>query len=461
MDQGLQAIHTDSPIPPLTLRREAPADAGAKVRRTLWVSFMEGIVTQGFLTWTSGSVLTGYLIHLGAGPRALAAAASIPLLAQVINPFMAWVATLLGRRIAFMVALSLLARGAWLVAALLPVFPIDPETRLTWMMGLLVVSSVTSAGIGPAWTSLMADVVSPDIRGRYFGLRTAVMGLVGMIAALGAGLYLDRTAQPAGFQMVFVVGVLLALVGIRMYGFYYDPGVPRVRLSLVEAMISPLRDANFRRFLVFTSYWQASVMIGAPFVIPYFLTHLQMTYTQIAIWTAIASVCALITGPMWGRLADIVGHKTVLSVTTILAGTVHPLCWMLATPGHLTFIWISGLMDALSWGGIHPSIFNLAIGTAPKRTRMAYIAILGAVNGVCGFTAGLLSGPLVDWLLRHEAVIFGIQWTGYHSLFLISGFFRAQAWIFLRGVYEARAWSFDRVWRQARYLLGETLGRFA
>ena len=429
---------------------EAPADVDQKVRRTLWISTLEGCITQNFLTWTTGSVLTGYMLYLGAGPKALAAAASIPLLAQLLNPLTAWLTTRMGSRRQFLITTNIFGRGIWILVAILPILPLSMADKLAAMMAIITISHVLQSGSGPAWTSLMADVVPAETRGRYFGMRTSIVGVMGMLAALGAGWFLDRAPAPVGFQMVYVVAVFLAMVGVYTYGMYYDPGTPRMQISLRESIMVPLRDRNFRKFLVFSSYWNASVMIAAPFVIPYFFTHLKMSYTEIAIWSAIASIFSLFTGPMWGRVADMAGHKTVLSITTVLAGTAHPLCWLLARPGHLMFIWISGVMDALSWGGIHSAIFNLSVSTAPQRMRMTYMAVLGAVNGISGFTAGLLSGPLMNFLLEHEAIVFGYHWTGYHSLFLISGFFRSQAWRFLVAVHEPHAWSARELLRRMR-----------
>jgi MFS family permease len=260
-----------------------------------------------------------------------------------------------------------------------------------------------------------------------------------MVAGLGAGLYLDRVPAPAGFQMVLVVALLFAAAGIVLYYHHTEPRHTSARLSLRDTLRVPMRDANFRRFLLFVVYWNAAVMLAAPFVIPYFFNHLQMSFTQIAIWSAIASLCGLVLGPMWGRLADRVGHKTVLTITTVVAGSAHPLCWMLASPGHLWFIWLSGLVDALSWSGINTAMFNLTIASAPSRHRMAYIAVLGMAAGLMGCLAGLLSGPLLTWLLHGQWSWGGFTWTGYHSLFLIAGLLRTQAWRLLRPVHEPRA----------------------
>jgi len=381
-------------------------------------------------------VLTGYLIHLGAGPLLLGAAASIPLLVQVANPMLAWASSRFTRRMGFMVGTAVVGRGIWLLAVLLPLLGLPPTWGPWLVLGLLAFSSLMQTGTGLTWVSLIGDVVPEEMRGRYFGWRNAICGLVGMSAGLAAGWYLDRVPAPGSFQMVFWVGLLFAAAGIVLYLHHYEPRPTMIRLSLADTFRVPLRDANFRRFLIFAMYWSAAVMLAAPFVIPYFLKHLHMTFTQVAVWAAIASLCGLVLAPAWGRLADRFGHKTVLVITTFIAGSLHPLCWMLAMPGFLWFIWLSGFMDALSWGGINTAMFNLSLARPPPRHRLAYIAVLGMATGLTGCVAGLLSGPLLDLLMRGTFTLGVFTWTGYHSLFLIAGLLRTQAWRLLRPVYE-------------------------
>jgi MFS family permease len=428
-------------------RSDAPADVHAKVSRTLWVSTAEGSITQVFFNWTAGSVLTGYMLYYGASSFALGAVASVPMLAQAVGPIVAWLGGRVASRKDLITVTAALGRGLWLLAPLLPWLPIAPHHIPMLLVWITAVSCLIQVGAGPPWVALMADVVPEDIRGRYFGLRSAIVNLFGMVMLLGSGWYLDRARAPGGFQMVLFLAVVFAMVGVFLYRFYYEPKVPRVMLSLRDAFQAPFRDANFRRFLLFSAYWQAAVMIAAPFVIPYFLKHLQMSFTQIAVWNAIACMAALVLSPLWGRVADAMGHKTVLVYTTVIAGTLHPVCWLLATPGHMGFIYVSGFMDALSWGGINPALFNLGIATTPARHRLAYIAVLGMVNGLVGCAVGLLSGPLLNLLARVEFTVHGYAWTGYHSLIVLSMCFRTQAWRLLGGVTESRA-------RPARELLG-------
>lgn len=420
--------------------RLSPGDARERIRQTMWMSVVEGSFTTVFLTWTSGAVLTGYMLHLGAGPLALAAVASVPLLAQLVNPLMAWWVGRSTRRLPSIIASAALGRGLWLLAAFLPLAAIAPRYLPLALVLLVALSSLLQTGAGPAWVALMADVVPPETRGSYFGWRTGVVGVVGMLATVAAGLYLDRAAVPLGFQMILVGAVLFAVVGVYLYGLHYEPRAPAAHLTLLDTFRLPLRDPNFRRFVLFATYWQGSVMLAAPFVIPYFFAHLHMSFTQVALWSGLASVCSLFTAPLWGQVADRVGHKAVLTITSVMVAVVLPLCWMLAVPGRMGFIWVSGVMDALAWGGVNTAMFNLALASASPRHRVAYIAILGMATGLAGCLTGLLSGPLLTLFLRGEFQVAGYQWTGYHWLFVFSGLLRSQAWRLLRTVHESRAW---------------------
>ncbi|HMP76403.1 MAG TPA: MFS transporter [Kiritimatiellia bacterium] len=426
----------------------APPDARRRAHRTLGISVIEGSFTTVFMVWTSGAVLTGYLLALGAGPRALAAAASLPLLVQIMAPLLAWLGTRLNRRVGYLQVVTALGRGLWILAVFLPWIVPDAWPAAWLLVALIGLSGFLQSGVGPAWVSLMADVVPNEIRGRYFGFRNSVCGVIGMAAGLAAGVYLDRVPSPGGFQMLISIGLLFALIGIVMYGWHEDPHRPALRLSLPDMLRTPFRDPNFRRFLAFSMYWNAAVMLGSPFVFPYFIRHLGMSFTQLAIFSAIAATCGLFTMPLWGRLADQVGHKTVMGVTLVVVAFLLPGCWILAAPGFLVMIWISGIVDAVGWGGFNIALFNLSLNTAPARYRIAYMSVLGACAGLTGCITGLLSGPLLEALAPWTWSIREYTWTGYHSLFLISALLRGSAWFLLRRIPEPRKRSLGDVLRE-------------
>lgn len=429
--------------------RKAPTPA--QVRRTLRLSVVEGGLTQAFLNWTTGSVIVGYALHLGASPTEIGLIGSVPMLAQVASPLAAWGAALFGRLKLLTALTALLGRGLWLLAAFLPLLGVPEAQRPAFIVLLVMVSSFFQASTATLWASWLGEVVPEGRRGRYFGFRTGVVGVVGMVANLGAGWLLDRLQAPLNFQVVLGVGVGAALVGVVLLLFHYEPQTLGARPGFRETFRTPWQHPNFRRFLLFGIYWQAAVMLAAPFVFTYFLQHLQMSFTQIALWSAIASCTALLTTSFWGHVADRYGNKAVLAIGTTLAGTAMPLSWMLATATHLWPVWLSAVFDALAWGAIGPAIFNLALVSAPKDNRTAFIAMYSFATGVAGFVGGTLSGPLLLALSRLEGELLGFTWTGFHTLFLLSGALRMQAWRLLKPVEETNAWRTRDVLRQVRF----------
>lgn len=413
----------------------SPVLSEARTARTMRLSVSEGALTQLFLNWTTGAVLTGYLLHLDASAATLALVAAVPLLGQVTGPFAALLAARRGARKRLTVLFGLIGHGLWLLAALMPQLGVPLAWQPAALVTLVLVSSAFQSPKGVLWSSWMTDVVPLSRRGRYFGLRNGVLGVVGMLGNLAAGVLLDHIASPVDFQLVLGVGVVCSLTGVVLLALQDEPPMERVTTSLRATLTEPWRDANFKRVLTFGSYWAMVVMLAGPFVFPYFLRELGLSFTMVGLWTALASTCALLTSWWWGRVADHAGNKPVLRFCTVLAGVGLPGTWILAgVTGRLEFIWLSAVLDAVAWGGIGAAMFNLALGSAPRAQRTAFYATFSLATGVAGFLGGALSGPLLELLRARDAAPGG--WSAYHSLFAISGVLRALAWLLLARVRE-------------------------
>ena len=242
----------------------------AHATRTMRLSILEGGFSMLFINWTQGSVLTGYALFLGATPFELGLIASVPLLGQVLAPLIAWLAGRAGRRKSLTIATAVLGRVIWTVAALLPAIA-PPDSRAGLLIVTIAVSGIFLAGNGALWTAWMGDVVPQEQRGRYFGLRGGVLGIVGMLANLGAGAFVDAVAAPLSFQLVLVFAIINGLIASSLLLTHSEPLVTAQRLPLLATFTVPFKDLNFRRFLIFASYWTFSVLIVAPFVFAYFL----------------------------------------------------------------------------------------------------------------------------------------------------------------------------------------------
>ncbi len=406
---------------------------------------------QAFLNWTTGSALIGYMLYLGASPFEISLVGSVPLLAQVTNPFAAYFAALFGRRKYLAFIFAAFGRILWLFAAFLPQLGLPDNVRPISIVILVLVSSIFQSAAGTLWTAWMADVVPQNVRGRYFGRRAGVVGVVGMLANLAAGWFLDFVAEPLNFQIIMGVAVFSAMLGVVCYIFHYEPPVTGKQLGFRATFIEPLRHANFRRFLVFAVYWHFAVMLAAPFVMAYFLDEAKLGFRNVAYWSVIIGIVGLFTTTLWGRVADRVGNKAVIAIGTVLAGVAMPTSWiLLGLTGNIWFFWLSAVFDAMAWGAIGPALFNLALASSPQTGRAAFIAIYGLLTGASGFIGGLLSAPLLRLFEGLEFSLGGVSWTAFHWLFVLSGAARAFAWVTLRPIEEENAWRTRDVLRNVR-----------
>jgi MFS family permease len=404
----------------------------SSVQRTMRLSIFEGSLSQIFLLWTTGSVLTGYMLHYQASPSQIALVSSVPLLAQLLSPLAAWWASRLEHRRFVCCILVLIGRILWLLAAVAPNLGLPPQFMPVFLVILVGVSSFFQASVGTIWTAWMGDILPEENRGRYFGRRTGIVGIVGMVANLASGWFLDIVRVPLNFQLVLAVSVVFAVVAAVLLLFHYDPVIAKESIQLKQVLILPWQEANFRQFLFFSGHLFFGIFLSAALITVYFLDELHRTYTELAWWSVVAAVTGLITTELWGRLADRIGNKTVILCSLLIMGIGFPIAWILADLVSPKFFWLSAVIDSVAWGAGGPAIFNLALLSAPKGNRVSYIAMYSLITGLMGFVSGAFSGPLYTFL---DQFSWG-EWSGYHSLFVLSGFFRLTAAIPLMKVRE-------------------------
>lgn len=355
--------------------------------RSLRLSVWEGTLAILFINWSTGVVVTGYALWLGASPAALAVLGAIPLLSQLAAPF---ALMFKGQRKPYTIALAGSGRALFALVLLVPLLP-EP-LRIPLFLLIAALSQVVVAPVNVLWTSWMADLVPPRERGRYFGFRNAVLGLVGTLGNLGAGAFIDALPKPWGFVIVLGVGVLLGVAASQVLRWQHEP--PHESSSASGSLRTVLIDRAFLRFVGFIGFWWAAVMVGGPFAFPYFLQYARLNFTEVGLWTVISASCGLVFGPLWGRFADRYGHGVVLIWTGLVGSIVLPGLWLLGGPGHTFPIWIAAVADALCWSGLGAAQTNVALQQAPPAHRGAYLAMFGIVVGVCGLLGSVLGGAL-------------------------------------------------------------------
>ncbi|MBI4616457.1 MAG: MFS transporter [Planctomycetes bacterium] len=327
-----------------------------------------------------------------------------------------------GRRKWYIVTGAVVQALSWLLVVATMGFP------LPWSVAILVLSQVLYfASVHftvPAWFSIMGDVVPAERRGRYFGVRNFWCGTALFATFAGSAFVLDRAKEgewlAGAFALLFAGSLVARLVSARYLGLMHDPAyAPSAadRFTLVE-FVKRAPRANYGRFVFFSAAISGAIAIAGPFFGYYMLQDLGWSYTDYMVALNVQLLVLFSTQPLWGRIADRVGNRIVLSLGSLGIAAI-PLLWLVSSGRW----WLFGV-QALD--GLVFSAFQLASGnyildcvTPPKRARCTAYYTFFCNSGV--LLGALLGGLLFDAAPAGASVL-GVPFARPFHLVLVASF---------------------------------------
>jgi len=161
------------------------------------------------------------------------------------------------------------------------------------------------------------------------------------------------------------------------------------------------------------------------------LDRLGMPMVGVTFYGWVALTISTITTPIWGRLSDRLGDRTML-IAGWLGVFWQPLLFVFTTAETpKIFGWIPWpvLIDAvvcgIFWPGLVVSQNNLVIAEAPSERRAGLFAGLSSMAGVTGFTAAYMGGLVADLIGENNTIpIMSFEFDDMQFPLLIGAFLR-------------------------------------
>ncbi|MBI4021532.1 MAG: MFS transporter [Candidatus Aenigmarchaeota archaeon] len=329
----------------------------------------------------------------------------------------------IGSRKTVWVAASLLSRLFWIPLAALPFFiPQGPSTFAVYVIiASLAASSFCLGFRWPAQSSMMADAVPRATRGRYFGKRNMIMGVSGLVSLLVAG----QVLLVYGFGALFLVAVAVGMVSTFFIALIFETPFRSAffyrrtfNLGIRDLPRSLAVNRNFFLFTVFILLFHFSVRITSPFFTVFMLEDLAIGYFWFAIAAVLRSGVEIFSHPYWGRLADRIGEKHMIRISSILI-VVIPLAWVFAA-NPLEAVVIE-MLSGFAWSAFDLSSFTMLIGVTPDRQRPRFLAIHNTLKELALLTGALVGGVLAQSFQGSTFLWF----AGLQLLFLVGFVLRA------------------------------------
>jgi MFS family permease len=408
-------------------------------------SIYDGMFANAFATLTGGVFLTGFALYLGMNEFLIGLVAAMPFIVTVFQVPGSYVIEKTGKKKQVSYWAAALARAIWIPVLIVTLVPLPGASLKLWIILSLLFLSYTFISISyVSWLSWMSELVPEGIRGRFFGTRNMLCGLMGMIAMVVFGKLLDtlnghaRGGLPLGFGITFISAVFLGLAGLHFLNRISEPqkgGQSGSALSVGRLIYLPLREPNFRGFLTFTFLWSFSVYFASPFFTLYFLRDLNFSYGFVTILGMLSALADMIGMKLWGRISDIVKNKAVIRFSSWVA-VFLPLAWVSVRPGSVMIPIMLHIVGGGFWAGINLCMNNLLLKISPKENRASYISAFSIMGGLGSAVGAILAGFVLKSLSDVEPSLFSWKLLPIQLIFITSTLFRLLSFRFFKYVHE-------------------------
>ena len=388
------------------------------------------------------AAFTGFALHLGADESFIALFTSLAYvlaLTQLLAPFLN---AQIQRKKRFIIGLGfceILLRGSLIIVP----FAFPPDMRLAAMVGLIGASLFCGYSVSPFYGTWIANAVPEQIRARFTSRQTILATIVAMVAGFAIGQFIDLFEdgnKELGFIWVFGVGSLFGFLGyinLARAPFPQEQPPSEDRPGLAD-LITPFRDVNFRRTVLFFGTWTFALGLSGPLYSVFMLDRLKISYTEISIFNALFMITSIAGYRIWAGLIDRFGSKAVLQILIVPAGMI-PLVWILNAPGAYYLVPVALVLSGICFSGIGVGVSPLVYSLLPQgEKRTLYLASWSVSVNLMGALGPLFGSMLAYRLQDIHLQALGIPIGNLQIIFAISALSRIVPMFLLRRVNESK-----------------------
>jgi MFS family permease len=428
-----------------TRTRPVPAEYKTNFNHLVW-----DIAWFGVLNGSAISYLSVFATRQGASALEIGLLTALP---AVINLGLALPAGSLLQKRSISDAVfhtSVLNRLFYLVWMFLPVL-LAPRGQVVALIVLTALMSIPGTALAIGFNALFAAAVPPEWRAQVAGVRNAAYALTSIALTLLCGWLLDRLPFPFGYQVVFAIGVLGAVMSSVHLRFirppdepiranskrslrdWAQPGVSNTWLSLRTTVglrflarrangIAPnssslkaqwltglqLLEGSYRRILLLVFALHLTLYLSVPLIPLQMVNGLGLSDEMIGLGNALFFMAVFAGSTQLDAVTRRLGHRRSLGLGMMVI-SFYP--FLLAFSGAIPLYLLTSVVGGAGWSLTSGALGNYVLERVPDDKRPTYLAWYNmALQG------GVLLGSLVAPTLA--------GWWGLTVALLIAAFFR-------------------------------------
>ena len=306
---------------------------------------------------------------------------------------------------------GMLQRLFYLVFVFLP-FLFFAQTQIWVIIVASLVMSIPGTGIAIGFNALFAEVVPPEWRGHVVGIRNAILSITTVISALLAGQILTWLKFPIGYQVVFVLGFIGAILSCIHIGMVhplkkkppYQEGVnPQGTITETEGngetgfIPGIIRSFKGLRFdilkgpfgtvILLLFFFHFAQYVAIPVFPIYTVNVLHFSDEVLSLGTGIFSTAVFLGSLQFERISKRIGNKKTIGLGVVLMSTYPTFIGI----SHGEFLYfLASVTGGMAWAMAGGALFNYLLEYIPDSDRATHLSWY-----TLAFNAAVLLGSFI------------------------------------------------------------------
>ena len=290
---------------------------------------------------------------------------------------------------------ALVGRSLFGVYVLLP-WVLPPARQVGALLAMAIILALPNTVIGISFSQFFVEAVPGEWRGMVVGMRNAIMSLVTFPITLLSGQILKWMEFPSGYQVVFLIGFMGAiltifpLIRVRPY-----PSTPTPRLSPyteTKGAWLPAIDGSARIYLKVIGLLfllNLTNNMVAPLIPDLLVRGLSLSDVTISIGTALTNLLVFLVSLLIARITRRTGNRKSTAAGTVLLA-FQTVCLAFARDAVL-YLAAAGTAGIAS-GILSAAQYNYHLDNLPPSRRSSWLS-WNLMLGNAAVLLGALAGP--------------------------------------------------------------------
>ena len=251
------------------------------IKKGLRMYVMDGVCSMSTASVQSGVYLTAFALAMGATQKQIGLIASIAFLSQLMQLPGLLLVTKYPKRKLITVLSATVSRFFWIFIILIPFYAAN---NVNLLLLLLLIAALIGAIPGPAWNSLLRDLLPIQNLGSINSKRIFISTTFALVLTLIGGYFVDwwkinySNQQIFSYSILFGLGLVFGIAGITAILQIPESKSTASKVPLKELLTAPIKDKNFRMLMIFLAIWTFAVNMSSPFFLVYMLNRIGKTF---------------------------------------------------------------------------------------------------------------------------------------------------------------------------------------